>query len=137
MPSAKYCRVFPPDTFPVFKYVVIFSRMNGQWLFSRHRARQTWETQGGHIEPGETPIEAAQRELYEESGAKKFTLTPVCDYWAADDAGSAVGAVFLAEMSALPDSEMAEVRAFDDLPDALTYPAITPMLFERVKPLAS
>ena len=136
MPSAKHCRVFPLDTFPVFKYVVVFSRMNGQWLFSRHRARQTWETQGGHIEPGETPIDAARRELYEESGAKQFTIVPVCDYWAGDDEGSAVGAVFLAEIteiSALPDSEMAEARTFDDLPDALTYPAITPMLFERVR----
>ena len=136
MPSAKHCRVFPPDTFPVFKYVVVFSRMNGQWLFSRHKQRQTWETQGGHIEPGETPIDAARRELYEESGAKQFTIVPVFDYWAGDDEGSAVGAVFLAEIteiSALPDSEMAEVRTFDDLPDALTYPAITPMLFERVR----
>ena len=29
----------------------------------------------------------------------------------------------------LPESEMAEVRAFDALPDNLTYPAITPELF--------
>ena len=140
MPSAKHCRVFPLDTFPVFKYVVVFSRMNGQWLVSRHRNRQTWETQGGHIEPGETPVEAARRELYEESGARAFTLTPVCDYWAGDDAGSAVGTVFLAEITelgALPDSEMAEARAFDDLPDEVTYPAITPLLFERVKTLVS
>ena len=136
MPSAKYCRVFPRDTFPVFEYVVVFSRMNGRWLFSRHRQRQTWETQGGHIEPGETPLEAAKRELYEESGATAFAIEPVCDYWAASDTGSSVGAVFLAEITelgALPESEMAEVRAFDDLPEAVTYPAITPMLFERVK----
>ena len=138
MPSAKYCRVFPLDTFPVFKYVVVFSRMNGQWLFSRHRNRTTWETQGGHIEPGETPIEAAKRELYEESGATKFTIVPAFDYWAANDEGSSVGAVFLAdiaELGPLPDSEMAEVRAFDTLPENVTYPAITPMLFERIKTL--
>ncbi|MCH5286974.1 MAG: NUDIX domain-containing protein [Christensenellaceae bacterium] len=136
MASAKYCRVFPLDTFPVFQYVVIFSRMNGRWLFSRHRQRQTWETQGGHIEPGETSLEAAKRELYEESGAKEFTIVPVCDYWAGNDTGSSVGAVFLAEITELgdlPDSEMAEVRAFDTLPDAVTYPAITPMLFEEIK----
>ena len=136
MPSAKYCRVFPLDTFPVFRYVVVFSRMNGRWLFSRHRQRQTWETQGGHIEPGETPIEAARRELYEESGAREFTITPAFDYWAGNNEGSSVGTVFLAEITALgplPDSEMAEVRTFDDLPGAVTYPAITPMLFERIR----
>ena len=136
MPSAKHCRVFPLDTFPVFKFVVVFSRMNGRWLFSRHRERSTWETQGGHIEPGETPLEAARRELYEESGARAFTITPMFDYWAGDDEGSAVGAVFLAEITALdalPDSEMAEVRAFDGLPDEVTYPAITPMLFAEIR----
>ena len=136
MASAKYCRVFPLDTFPVFTFVVVFSRMDGKWLFSRHQARQTWETQGGHIEPGETPLEAAKRELYEESGAKAFTIRPVFDYWAASDTGSSVGAVFLAditELGPLPESEMAEVRAFDGLPAAVTYPAITPMLFEKLQ----
>ena len=136
MAGAKYCRVFPADTFPVFKYVVVFSRMKGQWLFSRHRKRETWETQGGHIEPGETPMDAARRELYEESGAKAFTIIPVCDYWAGTDEDSSVGTVFLAEITELgelPESEMAEVRAFDTLPENVTYPAITPVLFAQVR----
>lgn len=87
-------KIFPPETFPALKYVVIFSRYQGQWLFSRRRQRTTWETQGGHIEEGETPAAAARRELYEESGA--------------------------------------EVRAFDALPDNVTYPAITPYLYEAI-----
>lgn len=131
MSRVKYCRVFPPGTFPVYRYVVVLSRMNGQWLFSRHRARDTWETQGGHIEPGETPLEAAKRELWEESGATAYTIAPAFDYWAASDEESSVGAVFAADITALgplPESEMAEVRAFDALPEALTYPAITPVL---------
>lgn len=48
-------KIFPPETFPALKYVVIFSRYQGRWLFSRHRQRTTWETQGGHIEAGEHP----------------------------------------------------------------------------------
>lgn len=46
------------------------------------------------------------------------------------------GRVFLAKvkkLSAMPESEMAEVRTFDELPEKLTYPAITPTLFERKK----
>ena len=45
-------------------------------MLSRHKNRSTWETQGGHIEGGESLIEAAGRELYEESGAVKYLLSP-------------------------------------------------------------
>ncbi len=63
-----------------YKYVVILSEYNGKLLLSRHKKRTTWETQGGHIEIGETPLEAAKRELYEESGATDFDIVPLCDY---------------------------------------------------------
>lgn len=136
----KAARVFPWGTFPAYRYVVIFSRKDGRWLFSRHKGRDTWETQGGHIEPGETPEQAARRELWEESGAKQFTLIPVCDYWACSGAwgeSSAVGAVFLAridQLEPLPaDFEMAEVASFDALPEHVTYPHITPLLMTEAE----
>ena len=77
---AIHSKVFPLNTFPAYKYVVILSRMDGKWLLSRHRERSTWETQGGHIEEGETPLAAARRELYEESGATDYAIRPLCDY---------------------------------------------------------
>ena len=131
-----FTKVFPLETFPAPKYVVTFARYQGQWLFSRHRDRSTWETQGGHIEEGETPLHAARRELYEESGAADFTIIPVCDYWSGCRTGSGVGVVFLANVTTLgplPESEMAEVRRFDALPENLSYPDITPILFNAIK----
>ena len=128
-----YSKVFPLDTFPAYKYVVIFSKMNGKWLFSQHRDRDTWETQGGHIEKGETPLDAARRELYEESGATEFEIEPVCDYWSGQRTGCGVGVVFFADVKkreTLPKSEMKCVQEFDALPPNVTYPAITPHLYE-------
>ncbi len=73
-------RLYPLGTLADYRFVVLLSRMDGQFLLSRHRARTTWQNQGGHIEPGETPIEAARRELFEESGALDYDIAPLCDY---------------------------------------------------------
>ena len=127
-------RVYEVGFLKTYKYVVVLSTMRGKILLSRHKQRATWETQGGHVEPGETPMEAARRELYEESGAARYFIRALCDYWAGDEATGegATGMVFHAEIEALgdmPESEMAETRLFDALPEILTYPAITPELF--------
>ena len=53
----------------LLKFSVIVSRHNNKWVFCKHRERNTYEVPGGHIEPGETPSEAARRELKEETGA--------------------------------------------------------------------
>lgn len=130
------CRTYETGSLKEYKYVVILSEYQGKILLSRHKMRTTWETQGGHIEPGETPMEAARRELYEESGALKFEISPLCDYWAGTPGDSANGMVFRAkinELGPLPDSEMAQVQTFDCLPPNVTYPAITPVLFDYLR----
>lgn len=130
------CSVYELQELQTYKYVVVLSVYQGKIMLSRHKMRTTWETQGGHIEKGETPLEAAKRELYEESGAVDFSITPVFDYRAGDDRSGANGMVFCADiqkLGPLPESEMKEVRFFDELPDNLTYPDITPLLFQKVR----
>ena len=136
--KALQCRVHPLESLGAYKYVVVCSRYQGQWMLSRHRKRDTWETQGGHIEPGETPADAARRELYEESGAQDAVLYPVCDYYGYDAQGHANGVVFLADirrLGELPQSEMKEACLFDGLPDDLTYPDVTPVLMAEAAKL--
>lgn len=132
------CSIHPLNTLAPYKYVVVCACYQGQWLLSRHRERDTWETQGGHIEPGETPMMAAAHELYEESGVTDAKLYPVCDYCGFTDRGSANGVVFLADVNTpgkLPESEMAETRLFSSLPDNLTYPNVSPCLYEEARRL--
>lgn len=132
------CKVYPLNTLSPYKYVVVCARYRDQWLLSRHRKRDTWETQGGHIEQGETPLDAARRELFEESGADDAALYPVCDYYGYDADSHSNGVVFLAvihHLSALPESEMKEVRLFDALPENLTYPYVSPLLYAEAEKL--
>ncbi len=132
------CKTYELGALKIYKYVVTLSEYQGKILLSRHENRTTWETQGGHIEPGETPLEAAKRELYEESGAAEYTIEPLCDYWAGEEGTDdwANGVVFRAviqRLGPMPESEMAEVKSFDTLPENLTYPQITPVLFRYLQ----
>ena len=126
------------NTSQKYDFVVIFARYDSHWLYSRHRERDTWETAGGHIEPGETPLEAARRELYEECGAVEFDIEPAFDYAVSGASEVSNGQVFFADvrrLGVLPDYEMAEVQLFDALPDKMTYPEILPVLYEKVQSL--
>ncbi|MCL2420382.1 MAG: NUDIX domain-containing protein [Defluviitaleaceae bacterium] len=118
-------------TFDAYKYTVIFAQYQNKWLYCRAKKRDTFETAGGHVEPGETILEAAKREFTEETGAVKFDITPMFDY-----SVNSAGQVFLAqvyELGDMPDFEMAEIRLFDTIPDKMRFPMILPVLFNYLQ----
>ena len=132
------CTVHPLNSLKTYKYTVVCSNYKGKWLLSKHKNRNTWETQGGHIEAGETPMDSAKRELFEESGITDAKLYPVCDYNGYNSKSSANGMVFLAIVNSLgdlPESEMSEIALFDSLPEELTYPLTSPVLFGEAEKL--
>ncbi|QEH67506.1 NUDIX domain-containing protein [Cellulosilyticum sp. ST5] len=118
------------------KFAVIAARYKNQWIYCRHRERNTFEIPGGHREVGETIIETAKRELYEETGAIDFELEEITVYSVINDSIETFGMLFFTEvkeLGVLPDLEIEEIQLFDEMPETLTYPLIQPLLIEKVK----
>jgi 8-oxo-dGTP diphosphatase len=120
-------------------FAIIMAKYNGRWIYVKHKKRNTWEIPGGHREKNETIDDAASRELFEETGAKKFNITPVCAYSVDGDERidytESFGQLFYAEIETLdklPDYEIREVKLFDNIPKELTYPLIQPYLHKKL-----
>ncbi|MCL2218061.1 MAG: NUDIX domain-containing protein [Defluviitaleaceae bacterium] len=129
-------RIAPLGTMDDYTYTVIFCRFEGRWLYCRHRERDVFETAGGRIEPGEDILASAKRELYEETGSIEYTIAPAFDYIVKRNGDESYGQAFFAEirkLSQMPDFEMAEVLAFDTIPDKMRFPEILPVLFRNIQ----
>lgn len=111
--------------------VVCVSKYLDKYIFSYNKKRKGWEIPGGHIEDGETWQEAAKREMYEETGATKIELTPICVY-KINSYGLLCFCKIL-ELGKLPESEISETKLSEDLPDYLTYPDTFKLFFKIAK----
>lgn len=124
----------------LLKFAVIISKSYGKWVFCRHKERNTYEVPGGHREDGETILEAAKRELYEETGAIEYEIKPVCVYSVTgknkvnQTGEETYGELFFADIRTFEQelhSEIEEVKLLDELPENWTYPLIQPLLIEE------
>ncbi len=120
------------------KYAVIAARYQNKWVFCKHKDRNTYEIPGGHREPNERIDDTAKRELYEETGAIKFTIRRISAYSveSINDGKKDFGILYFADILAFDNElhyEIERIDLFDDIPSSLTYPLIQPYLFARVK----
>ena len=119
------------------QFAVIVSLAQGQYVFCKHKDRDTWERPGGHREPGENIADTARRELYEETGAVEYALKPVCVYSVmASDAHETYGMLFFADIKRFETAlhhEIEKIELTDRFPRKWTYPHIQPFLLEEVR----
>jgi len=116
--------------------VVIIPQYHGKLVFVRHRDRQSFEFPAGHREEGESLLEAARRELHEESGAADFSVWPVTFYGVLQGNTASYGQLFFANIERfedIPPFEIAERFFLDEAPAAMTYGEVQLQLLEKVR----
>lgn len=108
----------PTDAAMPAALVAVRHRTSVLLVFDRHRRQ--WELPGGRIDPGETPSQAAVRELHEETGLHlpALALAGHARFHLVDPPRDEYAAVFTGRIAArptgfLPNDEISAIRWWD------------------------
>ena len=111
-----------------------------KFLKSANESEYKWQFPQGGIDINELPNQTALRELYEETGAIKYKIKPVCVYSVTflNDLNpeETFGMLYFADVFELEKelhSEIEKIIITETLPDNWTYPLIQPKLIDEAK----
>ncbi|WP_063564127.1 NUDIX domain-containing protein [Paenibacillus sp. O199] len=105
------------------QYVIMVTQFQEKYVIIHNLKRRGWEFPGGNREPDESVLRAAERELYEETGALMFMLEPFGIY----QMNGTFGMVYYANitkfraLSLEPNSEIGAMKMVDKLPEGMNF----------------
>ena len=128
-----------PDFYPEcgITYVIIGARYMNKWVFIKHKRRKSYELPAGHIDEEEDTDTAAQRELQEETGAKKYKIVCISTYTVRENNKLRAGRLYYADIEimggARDEKEIDDIILSDSLPARLGFHHVQRVLFNYLQ----
>ncbi len=113
---------------------VVIAKYNGRWLYCKHRDAVTFELPYGYRGEDEMIEDTARHALSRKTGAKKYTLKPVCTYSQDNGDITVFGKLYYAEIKEMDPTLQAKgerVYYLDSHPDNQSCPELHPLLVQE------
>ncbi|WP_312114059.1 NUDIX domain-containing protein [Brevibacillus reuszeri] len=119
------------------RHVLIFAFWRGKLLFTRHRTRGI-ELPGGKVEPGESSLAAAVREVHEETGAILDGLERIGQYTIATDMRKDIYVAKALDFNPHPSgNDVDGALFFEEIPCTVKGdPSFSRLLYDDIYPLS-